>query len=214
VERTGALLGQFRDLDQQRETVALGMWVFLLTEIMFFGGMFLTYTIYRLKFPHAFAEGSRELDVAKGGWNTAVLIASSFTMALAVRAAQMRKRKLLCILLTSTMILGGVFLGVKYFEYAQKFEHHLVPGPNFHLNAPDAAQVQIFFSLYFAMTGMHALHMIIGEGMLLALLIYSWKGKYTGGYFAPIENGGLYWHFVDIVWIFLFPLLYLVDLHR
>ncbi len=214
MERTGALLGQFRDLDQQRETVALGMWVFLLTEIMFFGGMFLTYTIYRLKFPHAFAEGSRELDVVKGGWNTAVLISSSFTMALAVRAAQMRKRRLLCILLASTMILGGVFLGVKYFEYAQKFEHHLVPGPNFHLNAPDAAQVQIFFSLYFAMTGMHALHMIIGEGMLLALLIYSWRGKYTGGYFAPIENGGLYWHFVDIVWIFLFPLLYLVDLHR
>ena len=112
------------------------------------------------------------------------------------------------------MILGGVFLGVKPVQYLQKFEHHLVPGANFHMNTPDAAQAQIFFSLYFAMTGMHALHMIIGEGMLLLLLIASWKGKYTNGYFAPIENGGLYWHFVDIVWIFLFPLLYLVDLHR
>jgi cytochrome c oxidase subunit III len=152
--------------------------------------------------------------VVKGGWNTAILIGSSFTMALAVRAAQMKNRKLLCIFLASTMILGGAFLGVKYLEYMQKFEHHLVPGPNFHMNVADAAQVQIFFSLYFAMTGMHALHMIIGEIMLLLLLIYSWKGKYSGGYFAPIENGGLYWHFVDIVWIFLFPLLYLVDLHR
>jgi cytochrome c oxidase subunit III len=214
VERTGALFGQFRDLEQQRETASLGMWVFLLTELMFFGGMFLVYTIYRMKYPLAFAEGSRELDVVKGGWNTAILIGSSFTMALAVRAAQMKKRRLLCIFLASTMILGGAFLGVKYLEYMQKFEHHLVPGPNFHMNVADAAQVQIFFSLYFAMTGMHALHMIIGEVMLLLLLIYSWKGKYTGGYFAPIENGGLYWHFVDIVWIFLFPLLYLVDLHR
>jgi cytochrome c oxidase subunit III len=214
VERSGALFGQFRDLDQQKQTSALGMWVFLMTEVMFFGGLFLAYTIYRWKYHDAFAAASRELDVSLGAINTGVLILSSFTMALAVWASEMRKRKLLCIFLIATMVLGGVFLTVKGFEYAQKFEHHLVPGPNFVFSGAEAQHAEIFFALYFLMTGMHAVHMIIGEGMLLILLIYAWKGSFTGGYNAPIENGGLYWHFVDIVWIFLFPLLYLIDLHH
>lgn len=216
MERTGALFGQFRDLDQQRETASLGMWVFLMTEVMFFGGLFLAYTIYRWKYHSAFAAASRELDVAKGALNTGVLILSSFTMALAVWASEMRKRKLLCLFLALTMLFGGVFLTIKGFEYAQKFEHHLVPGPNFNFPGPEteAQHAEIYFALYFLMTGMHAVHMIIGEGMLLLLLIYAWKGRFTEGYNAPIENGGLYWHFVDIVWIFLFPLLYLIDLHR
>jgi cytochrome c oxidase subunit 3 len=216
VERTGALFGQFRDLDQQRETASLGMWVFLMTEVMFFGGLFLAYTIYRWKYHSAFAAASRELDVAKGALNTGVLILSSFTMALAVWASEMRKRKLLCLFLALTMLFGGVFLTIKGFEYAQKFEHHLVPGPNFNFPGPEteAQHAEIYFALYFLMTGMHAVHMIIGEGMLLLLLIYAWKGRFTEGYNVPIENGGLYWHFVDIVWIFLFPLLYLIDLHR
>jgi cytochrome c oxidase subunit 3 len=214
VERTGALLGQFRDLEQQRETASLGMWIFMMTEVMFFGGLFLTYTVYRAKYPLAFAQASRELDVLKGGINTAVLIASSFTMALAVWASQVGKRKLLVLFIALTMILGGVFLGIKYFEYAHKFEAHLVPGPNFQFPGTEGARAQIFFSLYFGMTGMHAVHMIIGEGILLFLLIFAWRGKYTTKYHTPVENVGLYWHFVDIVWIFLFPLLYLVDLHR
>lgn len=214
MERTGTLFGHFRDLDQQRETASLGMWVFLMTEVMFFGGLFLAYTVYRWKYHDAFAEASRELDVAKGALNTGVLILSSFTMALAVWASQVRKRNLLCIFLILTMLLGGVFLTVKGFEYAQKFEHHLVPGPNFDFPGPEAQHAELFFALYFLMTGMHAVHMIIGEGMLLILLIYAWRGRFTGDYHAPIENGGLYWHFVDIVWIFLFPLLYLIDLHH
>jgi cytochrome c oxidase subunit 3 len=214
LERTGALFGQFRDLEQQRETASLGMWVFLMTEVMFFGGLFLAYTIYRLKYHAAFAAASHELDVAKGALNTGVLILSSFTMAVAVWASQMRQRKLLCLFLILTMLLGGVFLTIKGFEYAQKFEHHLVPGPNFNFPGPEAQHAEIFFALYFLMTGMHAVHMIIGEGMLFIMLIYAWKGSFTGDYHVPIENGGLYWHFVDIVWIFLFPLLYLIDLHQ
>ena len=190
------------------------MWVFLMTEVMFFGGLFLAYTIYRWKYHDAFAAASRELDVSLGAINTGVLILSSFTMALGVWASEMRKRKLLCIFLIATMVLGGVFLTVKGFEYAQKFEHHLVPGPNFVFPGLEAQHAEIFFALYFLMTGMHAVHMIIGEGLLLVLLIYAWKGSFTAGYNAPIENGGLYWHFVDIVWIFLFPLLYLIDLHH
>jgi cytochrome c oxidase subunit 3 len=216
MERTGALFGQFRDLDQQRETASLGMWVFLMTEVMFFGGMFLAYTVYRWKYHDAFAAASRELNVTMGAINTGVLILSSFTMAMAVWASQMRKRNLLCIFLIATMILGAAFLTIKGFEYAQKFEHHLIPGPNFNFPGPEAEaqHAEIYFALYFMMTGMHALHMIIGEGMLLVLLIYAWKGSFTGDYHTPIENGGLYWHFVDIVWIFLFPLLYLIDLHH
>ena len=214
MERSGSLFGQFRDLDQQKQTASLGMWVFLMTEVMFFGGLFLAYTMYRWKYHAGFAEASRELNVTIGAINTGVLILSSFTMAVAVWASEMRKRKALCIFLIVTMLLGGVFLTLKGFEYAQKFEHHLVPGPNFSFPGPEAPHAAIFFALYFLMTGMHALHMIIGEGMLLVLLIYAWKGSFTAGYNAPIENGGLYWHFVDIVWIFLFPLLYLIDLHH
>lgn len=216
MERTDNLFGHFRDLDQQRQTASLGMWVFLMTEVMFFGGLFLTYTTYRWMYHDAFAAASRELEVGKGALNTGILILSSFTMAVSVWAAQMRKRKVLCLFLVVTMLLGGVFLTIKFSEYAQKFHHHLVPGPHFMFPGPvaEAHQAEIFFALYFLMTGMHALHMIIGEGMLLVFLIYAWKGSFTGNYHAPIENGGLYWHFVDIVWIFLFPLLYLIDLHH
>ena len=214
MERTGALFGHFRDLEQQRETASLGMWIFLMIEVMFFGGLFLTYTVYRSTYPVAFAHASRELEIVKGGVNTAVLIASSFTMALSVWASQVGKRKLLILFIILTMLLGGVFLGIKFLEYAHKFEHHLVPGPSFQFSGTDRGQAQIFFSLYFGMTGMHALHMIIGECILAVLLFLSWRGRFTPQYHTPVENVGLYWHFVDIVWIFLFPLLYLIDLHR
>jgi cytochrome c oxidase subunit III len=201
-------------MPQQRAASALGMWVFLATEIMFFGGMFLTYTVYRSIYPAVFAAASHELNVKLGAINTSVLICSSLTMAMGVYFSQKGKRAGLVVSLILTMLLGLVFLGVKASEYAEKFHHHLVPGYNFQFPAGEAGPAQLYFSLYFGMTGMHALHMIIGLGILTFLLVEAIRGRYTAEYNTPIELSGLYWHFVDIIWIFLFPLLYLIDLHR
>jgi cytochrome c oxidase subunit III len=208
-----ALAHQFDSLGQQREAATLGMWVFLVTEVLFFGGLFAAYTVYRNWYPDAFAAASHELDVTLGTINTAVLITSSLTMALAVHAAQVGKRTLLIILLGATMILGAVFLGIKSVEYYHKFAEHHVPGPGFIFEPAHARQAQIFFSLYFMMTGLHALHMVIGLGIMAVMVWMSWRGKITPDYYSPIEVSGLYWHFVDIVWIFLFPLLYLLGRH-
>jgi cytochrome c oxidase subunit III len=208
-----ALAHQFDSLDQQKGAATLGMWVFLVTEVLFFGGLFLTYAIYRSWYPQAFAAASHELDVTLGTINTAVLITSSLTMALAVHAAQLGRRNLLMTLLVATMILGGVFLGIKGVEYYRKFVEHHVPGPGFMFEQEYARNAQIFFSLYFLMTGLHALHMIIGLGVMLVMLWWAWRGTVTAEYYSPIEISGLYWHFVDIVWIFLFPLLYLIGRH-
>jgi cytochrome c oxidase subunit 3 len=204
----------FDNLDQQFEASALGMWLFLVTEILFFGGLFTAYMIYRLAYPQAFAEASHELDVVLGGVNTAVLISSSLTMAMAVWAAQMGKRSSQLLFLGLTILLGLAFLGVKAVEYAAKFEHHLVPGPDFRFEgARDPVHAQLFFSLYFVMTGLHALHMVIGIGLMAVLFVMAARGRFTKAYHTPVEVSGLYWHFVDIVWIFLFPLLYLIDRH-
>ena len=200
--------------DPQHAAGSLGMWVFLVTEIMFFGGLFAAYAIYRSLYLSGFEAGSRLLDIKLGAINTAVLIASSLTMALAVHAAQTGVRKLLAIFLIATMLLGSVFLGIKAVEYHHKFVEHLVPGPAFHFEHGPARGPQLFFSFYFAMTGMHALHMVVGVGILTFLLIQAHRGRYTSLYYFPVELSGLYWHFVDIVWIFLFPLLYLVSHHR
>jgi cytochrome c oxidase subunit 3 len=186
------------------------MWIFLVTEIMFFGGLFLAYSVYRNMFFEGFEEASHRLNLTLGTINTAVLIGSSLTMALAVRAAQLGTRKLLMIFLVLTIALGSVFLGIKVVEYGEKFAHHEVPGPNFHFEGEHSRSAYIFFSLYFAMTGLHALHMIIGVGIMAVLLWMSWHGRFTPDYFWPVELSGLYWHFVDIVWIFLFPFLYLI----
>jgi cytochrome c oxidase subunit III len=207
------VLHQYDDVEQQYEAASLGMWVFLLTEIMFFGGLFTGYTVYRTAYPQAFAEGSQHLDILLGAVNTAVLIGSSLTMALAVHSAQVGERRALLRFLLFTMLLGLVFLGIKGLEYAHKFEQHLVPGPGFAYEGPHGPQVQLFFGFYFSMTGMHALHMIIGIGMLGVLAWQAWHGRFSPAYFTPVELGGLYWHFVDIVWIFLFPLLYLLGRH-
>ena len=204
---------QFEDAEQQFEASSLGMWVFLVNEVMFFAGLFLAYVVYRSQYAEAFAHASHHLDVALGGINTCVLIGSSLTMAMAVRAAQLGNRRGLIILLVATMILGSVFLGIKGFEYHHKFEEHLVPGPAFHYDAPNAGHAELFFSLYFAMTGLHALHMIVGIGVLAVLVWMSTRGRFGADYYSPIEMMGLYWHFVDIVWIFLFPLLYLLGRH-
>ncbi len=203
----------FADAEQQHEASTTGMWIFLITEVMFFGGMFTLFIAYVSAYPEAFADGSHHLDIVLGATNTAVLIGSSFTMAMAVRSAQLGKQKALLWFLLLTMFLGCVFLGIKGIEYAHKFEQHLVPGPNFKSEGGLAQQVQLFFSFYFAMTGLHALHMVVGVGLMIWLFVHSWRGRFSPTYFWPVEVGGLYWHFVDIVWIFLVPLLYLVARH-
>lgn len=205
-----ALQHHFDDLKQQYEAANMGMWAFLAQEIMFFGGLFTGYMVYRYKYFDAFVEGSNQLPLAWGALNTAILIGSSFTVAMAVRAAQLGKAKALLNWILSTMVLGGAFLGVKCIEYYDKYTHHLVPGPSFFYDSPMMGQLKIFFSFYFVMTGMHALHMIIGMGLMIWLIPKIRRGTYSGEYYSPFENFGLYWHFVDIVWIFLFPLLYLI----
>lgn len=216
-EYTG-LAHQFEDLEQQQSAGTLGIWVFLVTEIMFFGGVFATYAIFRWLYFAAFEGGSHILDVRLGALNTMVLLGSSLTMALAVRSAQTGNRRALVLFLIATMILGGVFLGVKGVEYNQKFVEHVVPGVDWapegevlaHLRPGGLEHAQLYFFFYFSMTGLHALHMIVGLGLLLWLAIRAVKGRFAPHYFAPVEVVGLYWHFVDIVWIFLFPLLYLI----
>lgn len=219
----------FETQEQQREAATFGMWLFLLTEIMFFGGLFFSYLLYRNWYYDAFVVASNQLSVPLGGTNTAVLITSGFFMALAVWASEMKKKGLLVLTLILTMVFGCIFIGIKYDEYHEKWEKHHIPGAHFDIAefvnphayglheeplSPDAAQkTQIFFSLYFAMTGLHALHMIIGLGILVWLTVRAHRGDFTAGYVAPIENFALYWHFVDIVWLFLFPLLYLINRH-
>lgn len=280
----------FDTMEQQAEASGFGMWVFLIQEIMFFGGLFVAYLVYRNLYFDAFGAASSTLSIELGAFNTVVLIGSSLTMALGVNAAQMGRRFALMFFIVATMFLGTIFLGVKVIEYTQKFEKREVPGKNFcfepagepcanavhaagesafgtikryatggyghepggdhgappaHTSTPAAPQAgekggtaeavgteeagrirpgasdrqrskpgsEIYFALYFAMTGMHALHMIIGMGIMVWLLYWAWKGLYGPQYYTPIENFGLYWHFVDIVWIYLFPLLYLINRH-
>jgi len=227
----------FADEEQQRNAAALGMWWFLGTEIMFFGGMFCAYLIYRLKYFPEFAAASRSLNLKIGTFNTVVLLCSSLTVAMAVRAAQMGKRKLQVRMLLLTLVFGLAFLGIKTKEWGDKYREHHIPTFDFsakdlmrdnqHLfgldklqNDPQALQkreteiqqhTQIFFALYFALTGMHAIHMIVGVGIFIVITWMAYKGRFTPEYHTPLEIAGLYWHFVDIVWIYLFPLLYLID---
>jgi cytochrome c oxidase subunit 3 len=212
-----ALRVQFDTEAQQKDASTLGMWIFLVTEIMFFGGMFAVYTVYRGWYPQVFAIASSSLNEIIGAANTAVLLLSSFTMVLAVRAGQLGQQKMIVIFLILTLLFGGVFLGVKAYEWKEKFEEHHIPGQAaFHLEgvAPaDQGHAQLFFSIYFAMTGLHALHMVIGVGLLLTLILQARRGKFSADYYTPVDTAGLYWHFVDIIWIFLFPLLYLIDRH-
>ena len=212
-EGPGAVAHQFDDFAQQHEASTLGMWAFLITEIMFFGGMFLGYVIYRASYPEAFADASNHMDIILGTINTAVLITSSLTVVLSVHAAHESKQKALLVFLALTILLGLVFLGIKFTEYAHKFEEHLFPGLNFQYQGENPGHAAIFFSFYFAMTGIHALHMVIGIGIFLVLMVSAWRGRYSKHYFTPVEMAGLYWHFVDIIWIFLFPLFYLLGRH-
>jgi cytochrome c oxidase subunit 3 len=206
---------QFEDLTQQHEAGRLGMWIFLATEILFFGGMFTAYTIYRALHLASFITGSHLLEVQFGAANTAVLICSSLTMALAIRAAQTGgSRSQIIFWLILTMILGATFLGLKFrFEWYHDYVEHIVPGFGFEYRpqwGPLAPSVQMFMCFYFFMTGLHALHMVVGLGVLAVLVGMAARGRFTSQYYVPLEISGLYWHFVDIVWIFLFPLLYLI----
>jgi cytochrome c oxidase subunit 3 len=214
---TPALRVQFDTEAQQKAASSLGMWIFLVTEIMFFGGMFAVYTIYRSWYPDVFAIASSSLNEIIGALNTGVLLLSSFTMVMAVRAGQLGQQKAIVIFLILTLLFGGIFLGVKAYEWNQKFEEHHIPGQvAFHLDGvlpADQGHAQLFFSIYFAMTGLHALHMVIGVGILLTLIVQARKGRFSASYYTPVDVAGLYWHFVDIIWIFLFPLLYLIDRH-
>ncbi|MDQ3798710.1 MAG: cytochrome c oxidase subunit 3 family protein [Acidobacteriota bacterium] len=279
---------QFEDMEQQQESASIGMWMFLVQEIMFFGGLFTVYLVFRSKYPIAFAAASNHLEAFWGGLNTLVLIVSSLTMALGVYYAQKSNRNMQVLMIALTMLFGSVFLGVKAIEYTDKYNHGLIPvdgwnkripgdahtvspgmvepnsEPKTSLNTPHATnqghgnprgefqidqdkdlkllnqekahlteseklgyltstgevdvegfrdKMRIFFWIYFTMTGLHALHMIIGLGIMAWLLWKAWRGSFTSEYYAPVEISGLYWHFVDIVWIFLFPLLYLLGRH-
>ena len=208
-EARAPLAEQFEDMTQQHESATLGMWTFLATEVLFFGGMFMGYIVYRHAYPHAFAEASRHTIVLYGTINTAILLTSSLTMALAVRAAQLDLRKSLVNFLLLTVFLGFCFLGVKGLEYHQDLQENLWPGPHFnHALGPTS---QIFWFLYWVMTGLHALHVTVGVIVISVMAFLAKRSRFSGYYHAPIEVTGLYWHFVDIVWIFLYPLLYLVN---
>jgi cytochrome c oxidase subunit 3 len=209
----------FATEQQQHESATFGMWLFLLTEIMLFGGLFTTYAIYRWLYWEGFAAGSRHLDVGLGTINTSILIGSSFTMALAHHAAVAQNRKHIVLCLTLTALFAAIFLGIKSYEYVHKFEERLVPGPQFVWRSASgnedadpviADQAELFFGLYFVMTGIHAFHMILGILVILAMIAAAFAGKRIA---THAEMMGLYWHFVDIVWILLFPLLYLIDRH-
>lgn len=206
------LAHHFEDLEQQREASTLGMWVFLANEVLFFGALFVAFLAYRALYPAAFAEASRHLNVALAGLNTAVLLCSSLTMALAVHAVQVDERRALLGFLSLTMVLGAIFLGIKGLEYYQEFQEQLIPGLNFAFEGTAPQQAQLFFVLYFTMTGLHALHLAIGIGVVGVMAIRAWGRSVSAGHYMPVELTGLYWHFVDVVWVFLFPLLYLIDL--
>jgi cytochrome c oxidase subunit 3 len=205
-----ALAEQFEDMPQQKSAATLGMWTFLATEILFFGGMFMTYITYRHLYPEAFAEASRHTIVLYGTINTAILLTSSLTMAFAVHAAQENKTKSVVRFLLFTVFLAGCFLVVKGFEYHDDISEHLWPGPHFNKSLP--AQAQIFWFLYWAMTGLHALHVTVGVVLLSIIARMAARGRFSESHHTPVEISGLYWHFVDIVWIYLYPLLYLI--HR
>jgi cytochrome c oxidase subunit III len=201
----------FATAEQQQDSSVMGMWVFLITEIMFFGGMFYGYMIYRYMHYRGWSEGSQHMEFWWGTINTVILLCSSLTMAMGVRAAQLGRRRAIVLFLIVTILFGLAFLGVKAIEYHHHWEAQEFPGLHWHWEGPYSQEVALFFSFYWAMTGFHALHMVIGVGLVTYIILQAQKGRYNETYFTPVENVGLYWHFVDIVWIFLYPLLYLIS---
>lgn len=204
------LAHQFEDMEQQVESYTVGMWVFLVTEVMFFGGLFAAYIVYRGLYAEGFVEAHELLSVFWGGVNTAVLLTSSLTMALAVRAAMLKNWRTQFWFLCITVLCALGFMAIKAVEYTEKFRHHVVPGPNFDATQFEHPGTQIFFALYFAMTGLHGIHVLVGIIVISILIVRTWVNRNKDMDYMPIEMTGLYWHFVDLVWIFLYPLLYLI----
>jgi cytochrome c oxidase subunit III len=196
--------------EQELAAARLGMWLFLLSEVLLFGGLFTCYATYRALFPQTFAAASRHLHVAWGTLNTAVLLTSSLTVALAVHFARTNRSRKAAAMLGVSLLLASAFLVIKGIEYSAHFEEHALPGKYFALAGLDLPGASMFFTLYFFMTGLHALHVVAGMGALSYVGLRALRGHFSAGYYTPVELGGLYWHLVDIVWIFLYPLLYLI----
>ncbi|HEX4750610.1 MAG TPA: cytochrome c oxidase subunit 3 [Bryobacteraceae bacterium] len=203
----------FENPEQQRETASIGMWVFLITEVMMFGALFTGFTVYRLSNPAAFDEGSKEMTIVLGAVNTALLILSSFTMSLGTYFCSIGKTRLLSYFLILTMVIGAVFIGIKFTEYYLHWQDHKVPGFWFEYHGADARAVQMFYVFYFILTGLHVVHMTIGIGILLVMLWRNLLGSFSATYHTPVDLAGVYWSFVDIIWIFLFAIFYIPGLH-
>ncbi|HZZ42602.1 MAG TPA: cytochrome c oxidase subunit 3 [Tepidisphaeraceae bacterium] len=205
---------QFQEKRQQDEAATLGMWAFLATEILFFGALFASFYIYRLRWPESFADGATQLKWYLGTINTAVLLASSYCMALAVHHARHGDSKKLIRFLLLTILFGVMFLIIKGSEYVIEYKELLIPALNYSPISPDGQhrlpQVPLFMTFYFVMTAIHALHMLVGLTLLLILVFLARRQKFTAHYHNPVEIIGLYWHFVDMVWVFIYPTLYLL----
>jgi cytochrome c oxidase subunit III len=208
-----AVREQFNNPVQQRETATVGMWVFLITEIMLFGALFTGFAVYRLQNPVGFDQGSAQMDFTLGAINTAVLICSSFAMALAVNSAERGRRLRLALFLVLTIVLGLVFLGIKFDEYYLHYLDHKAPGISFYQSGPQAQSIEMFYVFYYVMTGLHAVHMFVGIGLLTTLVLRTGLGSFSAEYHTPVEITGLYWHFVDTVWVFLFAIFYIPGAH-
>jgi cytochrome c oxidase subunit 3 len=224
---------QFDDLEQQHQSSIIGMWLFLATEVLFFGGLITAYVVYRATSPREISMASAHMAVWLGFFNTIILLGSSLTMAMAVRASQLHQIRELVLYLVATMVLGAGFLGVKAIEYHEEYVEHLIPGWNFrvheggeghgegHANDREIIEkeqlnpgrYEMFFVLYFFMTGLHAIHLIVGIGLVGIMAYLSHHRWFSGGGATQIEVTGLYWHFIDIVWVFLYPMLYLINVH-
>ena len=200
----------FESWEQQHTSNLLGMWIFLATELMFFGGMFLAYIVFRAIYAEAFAAAAEHQNVVLGTINTLVLVMSSLMMVLAVRGAQLGQRKVLVFFMLATALLGTVFLGIKAVEYSQHINEGLAPGIRYDLSRAEAAPQGLFFWLYFVMTGLHAIHMIIGIGLVLIVAFRGWRGSFLRERYTRAEQMGLYWHFVDLIWLYLFGLFYVL----
>jgi cytochrome c oxidase subunit 3 len=212
-ERSQYLEMQYEDLNQQSQAATLGMWLFLATEVLFFGGLFLAYIVYRVSYPTVFAKAGKELNLNIGTTNTAILLTSSYLMALSVHAIQANHKRKTASFLAGTWILGVIFLCLKAYEYYDDIEKRLVPGNSIHYIGPNPEIARLFYFIYYSMTGLHALHLSIGLGIIAVMFCKTLKNEFSSQYYNPIEVTGLYWHFVDVIWIFLYPLLYLLDRH-
>ncbi len=202
----------FRDANHEFETAKQGIWLFMVTEILMFGGLFVGYAIFHQKFPEMFAEGASHLDWRMGFINTMVLITSSLTMALGIYYCQKNQKSKAVMSLALTILCGAIFMVIKYIEYTAKFEHGLLPGRFLNVEHAHAihANLGMYFGFYFVMTGLHGIHVLCGMGVITWVLIRTAKGEFSAEYYTPVEGVGIFWHIVDLVWIFLFPLLYLI----